>query len=406
MERTIYRELKLTPTVLWIGAFLGAMLFAAGLSVLSIEHSGHIVTGMSNRIVWGLPHVFAIFLIVAASGALNVASVASVFGQPAYKPMARLSGLLALALLAGGLGVLVLDLGRPDRLIVAITKYNFSSIFAWNIYLYTGFFVVVGAYLYVQMARGMPARTIRAVGTLAFVWRLALTTGTGSIFGWLVARPGYDAAIMAPLFITMSLSFGMAVFILVVSAFFRIAGRTIGPLLIQRLGRLMGLFAALVLYMTAVRHLTNLYAQEHAGFEAFILGGGGVYTGLFWIGQVFLGGLLPVALMLWPRPAIPRGAVLTAGALVIVGGIAQLYVIIIGGQAYPQDIFPGHTVTSSIFDGAVATYSPSLNELALGLGGVALALALTGLGAAILRILPTNLSDAHVETKPKTQHAD
>ena len=35
---------------------------------------GHIVTGMNNQIVWGLPHVFAIFLIVAASGVLNVAS--------------------------------------------------------------------------------------------------------------------------------------------------------------------------------------------------------------------------------------------------------------------------------------------------------------------------------------------
>ena len=27
---------------------------------------------MTNQVVWGLPHVFAIFLIVAASGALNL----------------------------------------------------------------------------------------------------------------------------------------------------------------------------------------------------------------------------------------------------------------------------------------------------------------------------------------------
>ena len=59
--------------------------------------------GMSNQIVWGMPHVFAVFLIVAASGALNVASFSSVFNRLAYKPYARLSGLLAIALLAGGL---------------------------------------------------------------------------------------------------------------------------------------------------------------------------------------------------------------------------------------------------------------------------------------------------------------
>ena len=34
--------------------------------------------------------------------------------------------------------VLMLDLGRPERLIVATTHYNFKSIFAWNVFLYTG----------------------------------------------------------------------------------------------------------------------------------------------------------------------------------------------------------------------------------------------------------------------------
>src|SRR3989338_3291878 len=116
-----------------------------------MEHNGHWVTGMTNQIVWGTPHVFAVFLIVAASGALNVASVSSVFNRPEYKPYARLSGLLAIALLVGGLTVLVLDLGRPDRLIVAMTNYNFKSIFAWNIFLYIGFLGVVVVYVWMMM---------------------------------------------------------------------------------------------------------------------------------------------------------------------------------------------------------------------------------------------------------------
>ena len=55
---------------------LGAFLLAGGLAALYMEHNGHWVTGMSNQIVWGTPHVFAVFLVVAASGALNVASIA------------------------------------------------------------------------------------------------------------------------------------------------------------------------------------------------------------------------------------------------------------------------------------------------------------------------------------------
>ncbi len=108
---------------------------------------------MSNEIVWGLPHVFAVFLIVSASGALNVASISSVFNRLAYKPYARLSGVLAVALLAGGLMVLVLDLGRPERVFVAITHNNFRSIFAWNIYLYSGFVAIVATYLFSMMDR-------------------------------------------------------------------------------------------------------------------------------------------------------------------------------------------------------------------------------------------------------------
>ena len=71
---------------------LGALILAGLGAAWYMEHHGHYVTGMSNRIVWGMPHVFAVFLIVAASGALNVASIASVFGRELYKPLARLSG--------------------------------------------------------------------------------------------------------------------------------------------------------------------------------------------------------------------------------------------------------------------------------------------------------------------------
>ncbi|MGW8269769.1 MAG: NrfD/PsrC family molybdoenzyme membrane anchor subunit, partial [Burkholderiales bacterium] len=136
MARIEYREIEGRSAGFFGLLGVLALIIAAGLAAAwAMEHRGHVITGMTNRIVWGTPHVFAVFLIVAASGALNVASVASVFGRELYKPLARLSGLLAVALLAGGLAVLVLDLGRPERLIVAMTHYNFKSIFAWNIFL-------------------------------------------------------------------------------------------------------------------------------------------------------------------------------------------------------------------------------------------------------------------------------
>lgn len=396
MEQTIYRELKATSGVWQLAVLLLAFIAAGGFAVLTMEHHGHAITGMNNQIVWGLPHVFAIFLIVAASGALNVASIASVFAQAAYKPMARFSSLLAITLLVGGLAIVVLDLGRPDRLIVAMTHFNLTSIFTWNILLYTGFIAVVGVYLALQMTRRLDYRWVKSAGFVAFIWRLVLTTGTGSIFGWLVARPGYDAAIMAPLFIVMSFSFGLAMFLLVTLTLFRLNDRPFGDALLIRLGRLLGIFAAAVLYFTAVFHLTNIYAAEHGGVERFLLLSGGIYPLLFWGVQVVLGGLVPMALV-FLNPS--RSSTILASVLVVIGGVAQVYVIVVGGQAYPLNIFPGFEVLEGFNEGVVNPYTPTIWEAMLGLGGVALALFAAGLGAKILRVLPTNLSDSAIAAK-------
>jgi Ni/Fe-hydrogenase subunit HybB-like protein len=391
-----YREIDGGLRFYALLGFIGLFVLAGLGAAYYMEHNGHWVTGMTNQVIWGTPHVFAVFLIVAASGALNVASISSVFGKTPYKPLARLSGLLAITLLVGGLAVLVLDLGRPDRLIVAMTYYNFKSIFAWNIFLYIGFMIIVAIYLWMMMERKMNDYT-KPAGFFAFIWRLILTTGTGSIFGFLVARPGYDAALMAPMFIIMSFSFGMAIFILVLIAACKWSDRPLGDAILMKLKNLLGVFIGAVLYFVLVYHLTNLYITEHHGLERFLLLDGGVYTSLFWIVQIGIGSLLPLALLYLPATGKSRTWISVASLLAIIGGLAQMYVIIIGGQAYPMELFPGKEVTSTFFDGVVASYSPSLPEVILGIGGIGLALAATLVGVRVLRFLPASLADEVVD---------
>ncbi|NOX09740.1 MAG: polysulfide reductase NrfD [Gammaproteobacteria bacterium] len=381
-----------SPAYYGLIILLGTMILSALGATWFMEHNGHWVTGMNNQIAWGLPHVFAVFLIVAASGALNIASIGSVFGKKEYKPLAPLSGLLAICLLIGGLTVLVLDLGRPDRLIVAMTTYNFKSIFAWNIILYNGFLVVVGAYLWTMMDKSM-AKYNKIAGFSAFAWRLTLTTGTGSIFGFLVARQGYDAAIMAPMFIVMSFAYGKAIFLLVLMTSSHYTGRPLGDAMISRIKNLMGIFVAAALFFVVTFHLTNLYATEHHGYEAFILRDGGIYTQLFWIGQVLIGGLIPLAILFHPCLGKSRPMIATASVMIILGGLVQMYVTIIGGQAFPLVLFPGMEVSSSFFDGVINSYSPSLPEFILGIGGIAVAMIAVALAVKILDFLPEDLSD-------------
>ena len=369
------------------------MLGAGFAAFVYMEVNGHHVTGMDNQVVWGLPHVFAVFLIVAASGALNVASVASVFGKVEYKPLAPFSGVVAVAVMAGGLAILAADLGRPDRLIVAMTHFNFKSIFALNMFLYSGFFVIVAVYLWFMMERRMN-RFSGMAGLAAFLWRLILTTGTGSIFGFLVAREAYDSALLGPTFVIYSFSYGTAIFLVAALGALRWDGRVLDDALTVRLGRLLGIFTAASLYMTVVFHLTKLYVTRYHGVEAFILAEGGVYTVLFWGGQVVLGGIVPLALLYSPRTGGRRAAILAASALVVLGGLAQMYVTIVGAQAFPQPIFPGWQESSRFFDGEIHPYAASLPELLLSLGGVALAAAMIAVALKVLPLIPDSCTDS------------
>lgn len=370
-------------------AFLAAagLVAMAGLyAVYMMEHHGHIITGMNNQIVWGIPHVFAIFLIVAASGVLNIASIGSVFGKAPYKARAPLAGLLSIAMLAGGLTVLMLDLGRPDRIIIAATHYNITSVFAWNVLLYTGMFATVAVYLWTMMERRMN-RWNKPAGLAVFAWRFILTTGTGLIFAFLVARQAYGSALLPPLFIVLSFVWGLAVFLVAQTIIYAWNEKKLDPAILQRMNNLLGVFVIGSLYMVAVYHLTNLYFAHLSGFERFILLDGGIYPNLFWWGYLVLGNLLPLALIYRPG-ACSTTCVLAAALLVVLGAFALLYVFIIGGQAYPLNIFPGHEVSSSFGDGQIANYHPSLYEFLLGFGGLAIAFIITIAGMRVLSFMP------------------
>ena len=398
MARSIvFREISYRPNGYFgLLGILVAVALAGLVAAGYMGQAGHHVTGMSNQVVWGVPHVFSVFLILAAAGALGVASIANVFGHSVYKPMARLSAILAMALLLGGLSVLVLDLGRPGRLPEVLPSLNFSSVFAVNLFVYTGFLLATLASLWVMIERQMNRYT-RPVGLIALLMSVWLATDVGSVFGVVVARPAYDTAIMPPLFVVTSFAVGLATFILILVPALTWSGRPLGDYVIGRLGRTLGIAMAVVLYFVAMQHIIGHYSVERQGVENFILSDGGVYTLFFWVVQVALGSLVPIVLLFNSSPDGRRVRVMSAATLVVLGGLAQIYVIIIGGQAFPLPLFPGMETSSSFFDGQVASYVPSLSELALGAGGLSFTLILVALAVKVLPALPTTMADAVVD---------
>jgi Ni/Fe-hydrogenase subunit HybB-like protein len=248
---------------------------------------------------------------------------------------------------------------------------------------------IVALYLWTMFERRMNHWSPRA-GLAALVWRFVLTTGTGSIFGFLVARQAYQSALLAPLFIVLSFGWGLAVFLLVQSTMYAWNGQALPDAVQRRMARLLGIFIAASLYLVAVVHLTHLYFARQGAFEAFILlgrDGGALFALLFWGGYVLVGALLPLLLLFHPKLGRPADAKLASG-LVVLGAFAWLYVFIIGGQAFPLEIFPGHAASSSFGDGAVTHYVPSWPEFLLGVGGLGAAFLLTTVGVRVLDFMP------------------
>ena len=196
--------------------------------------------------------------------------------KTAYSPVAPLSALVSLALLAGGLALLMLDLGRSDRMIIAVSHLNIQSIFALRVILYDGFMVSVGVYLWFLLERRMN-RYVRPVAILAFLWQLLLITGTGLEFGFNF-RAAYDSVLYAPMFIAFASAYGTAVFVLILLAVCGWEDRPVPEALLRRLKSLLGIFVGISLFFTVLFLSSKYELPRSRDVARFLLFDGGVYT--------------------------------------------------------------------------------------------------------------------------------
>ncbi|ABM62726.1 NrfD/PsrC family molybdoenzyme membrane anchor subunit [Halorhodospira halophila] len=393
--RIRYQHLGTRHPLRWAAALAGAGLLtligaAAGLYLIV---AGHHLTGMGQQVVWGWPHVVAIGLILAGSGAFALAALApTTLGHPG-EPWARLGTVAAAALLIGGLAVLSLDLGSPQRILPPL-ELNLMSSFSRNLFLYTAFLIIALLYLATLLEPRL-RRFAAAAGGLAAAVAVLLALNVGSIFAMLAARPVFGGAIMMPLFLAAALTLGTATLSLIWLAVLRAQGQEPPPRATGRLGALLLIAVLALAALLALHFLTLAYQPGHREIARFLLVDGGVYPVVFWIGVVAVGIITPTLLLL-RKAARARGQALAwASGVALIGGFAHLFVMIVGAQAFPLQIFPGREVEGAVFDGEAASYLPSAWEALLGLAGPGLALLILLLA---LRALP--LTAVHFPGEP------
>ncbi|MBI3793459.1 MAG: polysulfide reductase NrfD [Nitrospinae bacterium] len=364
---------------------LGALSLCGFWAAWTMFQNGHHVTGMTNSVPWGFPIVVAIYLVGLSAGSLVISALSSVFGKDDFKPFSRIAALLAALLLIGALMSIILDWGRPERIMVPFFHMNPRSMFSLNGMLYSAYVAICFVYLWAMFKEN--EKLVKRLGLLAVFWAVLVHSGTGAIFGFVGARELYHSPLLPPSFIAAALSSGTALMILVLYLTFKWAGKTLDENLLKQLGGHLTIFLVVVAYLILVENLTRSYWPANYAAQDFLLFSGNKYSLIFWVGMVGCGIVFPM-MILFGSSARPLARTLFASALVVAGVLAERYIIVIPGQVLPVDIFPGMKVVSDFQDGVIAEYSVSSAEAIYGLGIVSFVFFLYAVALKFFELMP------------------
>ena len=273
-----------------------ALFALAGVYATYLMHMhGLYLSGMTNRVPWGLQISMAIFYIGLSAGSLVVSGLYGIFGQMQYKPFARIAAYLAMLFLIAGLLSILTDQGRIDRVFVQpFTYFNPQSMFSINPGLYSGHIMICVLYLWALMKE--KGTLTKIVSLVVVLWAIGTHTGTGAIFAF-VPRELYNSSLLPPTFVAAALSSGAALMILVNVVLFKATNRTLDDEIIIWLGRrLLAIFLLVTLYLMLIENAHRVYLVAYREAGMFFLFGG-FHSFLFWFGLIGIGSIVPAILL-------------------------------------------------------------------------------------------------------------
>ncbi len=359
-----------------IGTLLVALigLGIVGTMVLNtLGTQGHAAFNTNNLgLYWGLPIVIYDYFLLTSTGLAMIAALAIVFGGEAFRPIIKRTVWLALAGLAGGVAVLMLELGHPLRALWAIpTSFAFSSPLYWKV-LFITFYVISLLVLLARLIKGnWSPQSLRLNAIIILVFALGVTAIAGMVYGSQSFRPFWASGDIPIAFIFESLLGGLAFiyFFTYLAYAFDPAAMPEG---VKRLfeGRLPDLFALAIfvhLLFVLARLANGLYGNVE-GLQVWPH----LATSPLFLAEIFIGLLLPLFLMLYAGTRTRPGIQVLSALLVMNALLISRYEYIIGGQLVP--LFKGSWAPDLL------TYTPSLTEWLLLLVAIFLSNAVNAFG--------------------------
>lgn len=390
-------------TVFWL---TGGMMFLVGLGGwYSRLVYGHLDANYGNIVVWGLWVAAYIFFIGLSAGAFLVSSLVYVFDMERFESIGRVALFTAVVTLVMALLSIAVDLGHMFRAWHVMVYANFKSPMAWMIYLYSFYFVILslelwfllrtdfvrlarqggrGAGLYRMLSLGSrdgsderhvrDRRIVKVLATIGIPTAIMFHGGVGALFGTVAARPHWHSGLFPILFLLSALVSGGALLVVIAAVFQDGLRRNRATIL--ELGRLVGALLALDVLFQISEYLIAFRGGIPGHTAGLLLVLKGPFKEVFWGGQLFLGTLVPLALLALPTRKQPW-AVVAACAMIVVGIFGLRLNIVIPGLAVEEVRGMAAAVsTPRITEG----YFPSLSEWLLTISVSGLGMLAFGLG--------------------------
>ena len=415
--------------LIWMG-FLGISLLGCMYAYYLQWDKGLIVTGLRDYVSWGMYIANFVFFVATSLVGMLISSVLGLIGFKWVKPIARIAEIIAVAFAAIAGLVIVLDMGRPERLPYVFMYGRIQSPILWDVTVVTTY-LVLSTLLYflplipdLAISKGKIGHTPKwlqaTYEVLSVKWNhtseqykillksvrilLILIIPTAfaihTVTSWLFAvtlRPGWDSTIFGPYFLTGAFVAGSAA-VVILMYFVRTNYKLDNYLTFHHfdmMGKLLVLVSIVYVYFNINEYLVPAYKLKTAEaihlHDLFV----GDYALMFWSVQL-LGVVIPIILLLFRffRKPLPM---LIISMVVLVASWFKRLLIVVPTQENP--FLPKQFVPK-----AWMVYHPTVIETAITILPILLAVIIITLLVKLFPVIPIwEIAEEQAEKHDQTQ---
>jgi molybdopterin-containing oxidoreductase family membrane subunit len=339
-------------------SILGALVLWGLYAYVTQYRTGLGVTGLSRQIFWGVYITNFVFFIGISHAGTFISAVLRVLKAEWRRPISRLSELTTVFILMFGVGSVLIDLGRPDRMLYAIRYAHFRSPLLWDVCSITMYLTVSSICLYlalipdIALLRDLGGRrewfyrilslgwtgmqnqhrrlekAINFMSILVIPVMITVHTVVSFVFAMTI-QPLWHSAIFGPYFVVGAIFSGVAS-VIVVMAVLRKAYHLenyIKPVHFNNIGIFLMAMTLLWFYFTFAEYITIVYGNEPVHMAIFWSKISGKFAPLFWLHFV-LCFVIPLPILATKKFRTIRGTVI-ASISIIFGMWLERFVIIV-----------------------------------------------------------------------------